>query len=103
MLARAHKKFQSGQHSEIYLLPLKEQDKTKMELPLGMVSKHAFWYLYLPDYCPLQEVDTGVIFETAVETGGIIWKERVLVIVYDYHYKECIKKTEQFWNLSPAL
>ena len=34
-----------GQHSEIYLLTLKEQDKTKMELPLGMVSKHAFWYL----------------------------------------------------------
>ena len=21
-----------------------------MELPLDMVSKHAFWYLYLPDY-----------------------------------------------------
>ena len=50
MLARAHKKFQRGQHSEIYLLTLKEQDKTKMELPLGMVSKFAFWYLYLPDY-----------------------------------------------------
>ena len=26
------------QHSEIYLLTLKEQDKTKMELPLDMVS-----------------------------------------------------------------
>ena len=50
VLARTHKKFQRGQHSEIYLLTLKEQDKTKMELPLGMVSKHAFWYLYLPDY-----------------------------------------------------
>ena len=38
MLARAHKKFQRGQHSEIYLLTLKKQDKTKMELPLDMVS-----------------------------------------------------------------
>ena len=45
VLARAHKKFQSGQHSEIHLPTLNEQDKTKMELPLGMVSKHAFWYL----------------------------------------------------------
>ena len=24
-------------------------DKTKMELPLSMVSTLAFWYLYLPD------------------------------------------------------
>ena len=40
VLARVHKKFQRGQHSEIYLLTLKERDKTKMELPLGMVSKH---------------------------------------------------------------
>ena len=38
MLARAHKKFQRGGHSEIYLLTLKKQDKTKMELPLDMVS-----------------------------------------------------------------
>ena len=38
MLARAHKEFQREQHSEIYLLTLKEQDKTKMELPLDMVS-----------------------------------------------------------------
>ena len=38
MLARVHKKFQREQHSEIYLLTLKEQDKTKMELPLDMVS-----------------------------------------------------------------
>ena len=45
VLARTHKKFQRGQHSEIYLLTLKEQDKTKMELPLGMVSKQVFWYL----------------------------------------------------------
>ena len=38
MLARAHKKFQRGQHSEIYLLTLKEQDKTKMELSHDIVS-----------------------------------------------------------------
>ena len=38
VLARAHKKFQRGQHSEIYLLTLKEQDKTKMKLSLDMVS-----------------------------------------------------------------
>ena len=38
MLARAHKKFQRGRHSEIYLLTLKKQNKTKMELPLDMVS-----------------------------------------------------------------
>ena len=38
VLARAHKKFPRGQHPEIYLLTLKRQDKTKMELPLDMVS-----------------------------------------------------------------
>ena len=39
MLAiRAHKKFQQGRHSQIYLLTLKKQDKTKMELPVDMVS-----------------------------------------------------------------
>ena len=38
MLARAHKEFQREQHSEMYLLALKEQDKTKIELPLDMVS-----------------------------------------------------------------
>ena len=27
-----------GRHTEMYLLALKEQDKTKMELPLNMVS-----------------------------------------------------------------
>ena len=42
MLARAHKKFQRGQHSEIYLLTLKKQDKTKVELPLDMASISAF-------------------------------------------------------------
>ena len=38
MLARAHKKFERDQHSEIYLLTLKEQDNTKMKLSLDMVS-----------------------------------------------------------------
>ena len=38
MLARAHKKFQREQHSEIYLLTLKEQDKTKIKSSLDMVS-----------------------------------------------------------------
>ena len=37
-LARAHKKVKRGQHSEIYLLILKEQDTTKMKLSLNMVS-----------------------------------------------------------------
>ena len=45
VLARAHKKFQHSQHSEIYLLTLKEQEKAKIELSLDIVSKHAFWYL----------------------------------------------------------
>ena len=44
------KKFQREQDSETYLLTLKEQNKTKMKLSLGMVSKHVFWYPYLPDY-----------------------------------------------------
>ena len=38
VLARAHQKFQRGQHSEIYLLTFKKQDKTKMELPLESIS-----------------------------------------------------------------
>ena len=38
VLATAHKRFQRGQHSEIYLLTLKEQDKTKMGLPLDIVG-----------------------------------------------------------------
>ena len=45
VLTIAQTKFQRGQHSEIYLLTLKEQDKTKMELHFGIISKHAFWYL----------------------------------------------------------
>ena len=49
-VGKSQKKFQRRQHSEICLLTLKEQDKTKMVLPLDMVSKHALWYLYLPDY-----------------------------------------------------
>ena len=42
VLVRAHKKFQRGQHSAIYLLTLKEQEKAKMELSADIVSKHAF-------------------------------------------------------------
>ena len=38
LLGKTHKKFERCQHSEIYLLTLKEQDKTKMELPIGIVS-----------------------------------------------------------------
>ena len=53
VLARSHKKFQRGQHPEIYLLTLKKQEKAKMELSLDIVSKHAFCYLYLPDYLDL--------------------------------------------------
>ena len=34
MLAKDHKKFQRSQHSEIYLLTFKDEDKTKMELPV---------------------------------------------------------------------
>ena len=37
VLARVYKKFQPGRHAEIYLLTLKEQDKTKIELPLDKV------------------------------------------------------------------
>ena len=50
MLAGAHKKFYPIQHPEIYLLDLKIQYKHKIKLPLGMVSKHVFLYLCLPDY-----------------------------------------------------
>ena len=50
MLAGAHKKFYRVQHGEIYLLDLKVQYKHKMKLSLGMVSKHIFLYLCLPDY-----------------------------------------------------
>ena len=32
------------------LLTLKKQDKTKMKLSLDLVSKHGFWYPYVPDY-----------------------------------------------------
>ena len=42
VLARAHKKFQRGRHAEIYSLALKEQDKSKMELPLVIVSNMLF-------------------------------------------------------------
>ena len=38
VLGRTYKKFQRGQHSEMYLLTLKEQDKTKMKFPHDTVS-----------------------------------------------------------------
>ena len=50
MLAGVHNKFYRIQHPEIYLLNLKVQYKHKIKLPLDMVSKHVFLYLYLPDY-----------------------------------------------------
>ena len=50
VLAGTHKKFYRIQHAEIYLLDLKVQYKHKMKLPLGMVSKHIFLYLCLPNY-----------------------------------------------------
>ena len=37
-VGKSHKKFQRGQHSELYLLTLKGQDKTKMKLSLDIVS-----------------------------------------------------------------
>ena len=49
VLKRAYKKIQLGQHAEIYLAAIKAQDKAKMELPLDVVSKHAFLYLWMPD------------------------------------------------------
>ena len=50
MLAGVQKKFYRVKHVEIYLLDLKVQYKHKMKLSLGMVSKHMFLYLCLPDY-----------------------------------------------------
>ena len=50
VLEKAYKKFQRVQHAEMHLIALKTQGKAKMELSLDMVSKHAFLYLYLPDY-----------------------------------------------------
>ena len=41
VLVRAYKKLQAGRHAKIYLLTLKEQDKTKIELPLDTVSMSA--------------------------------------------------------------
>ena len=61
-VGKSHKKFQRGQHSEIYLLTLKEQGKTKMKLSLDMVSKHAFWYPYLPDYMGFCHEISKIIF-----------------------------------------
>ena len=38
------------EHTEIYLLGIKAQDKAKMKLPLDMVNNHEFLYLFFPDY-----------------------------------------------------
>ena len=40
---KSPQEIQRSRHAEIYLLTLKGQDKTKMELPLVMVSKYAFF------------------------------------------------------------
>ena len=50
VLVRAHKKFQRE------ILTLKGQDKTKMELPLVMVRKHAF---FVPVAAGLGVIYTG--------------------------------------------
>ena len=42
--------FQRVQYAKMYLLALKTQGKAKMELPLDMVSKHAFLYFYMREY-----------------------------------------------------
>ena len=49
VLAGGHKKFYRIQHSQIYLLDPKVQNKHKIKFPLDMVSKHVFLYLCLPD------------------------------------------------------
>ena len=41
-VGKSQQEISTWRHSEIYLLTLKEQDKTKMELPLSTVSKLAF-------------------------------------------------------------
>ena len=63
MLPGAHKKFYRVQHAEIYLLDLKVQYKHKMKLSLGMVSKHIFLYLCLPDYLSNDVYKTVLFFD----------------------------------------
>jgi hypothetical protein len=46
MLARAHKKFERRQHTELYLVALKAQDEGKIELPWS----GEFFPSNLPDY-----------------------------------------------------
>ena len=41
-VGKSTQELQRGEHAEVYLLTLKEQDKSKMELPLFMASKHTF-------------------------------------------------------------
>ena len=54
ILARAYNKFQTGRDDEICLLNLKGQDKTKIELPLDMVSISA-------SSCRTNVVDFGIL------------------------------------------
>ena len=50
MLAGAHKKFESAQHTEIYLTDLKVQHKPKVKLPLDLVNKNVLLCFQLPAY-----------------------------------------------------
>ena len=79
MLARAHRKFQRGQHSEIYLLTLKKQDKTKMELPLDMVSISAF-------SCRTNNV-------------LILTRPKGLLLIQLLPFKRMISNTKDIWRL----
>ena len=44
VLAGAHKKFESAQHTEIYLTDLKVQYKPKIKLPLDRVRKNVLLF-----------------------------------------------------------
>ena len=72
MLTGAHKKFYRVQHAEIYLLDLKVQYKHKTKLSLGMVSKHIFLYLCLPDYYMEKRI------EAQVKSAGKLFKMCIL-------------------------
>lgn len=43
-------KFESAQHTEIYLTDLKVQYKPKVKLPLDLINKNVLLYFQLPDY-----------------------------------------------------
>ena len=57
-----------------------------MELPLSMVSKLAFWYLYLPDY----RVSTNYLHMTVPIGGGGGFDER--------RDKELLKRLYNIYN-----